>query len=413
MKRRQTRGKRGFAKRAGLRPLRILFCAAVLGATGFLLFFSGCGGKRPPVPASPPVGSVHKPPVQPSLAGGNGPRVRILLREGFKSLAIRNSSLAEEVEVRVRSGKVEFFKVSGKRQQLLQSGSGSRLDPAKGHFLLLDRTPYRGAIEVFINPLRVPVAVNELPLEDYLRSVIPKELNPRRFPAQSVQAQAIAARTYAWSFLHRYASRGFDLYSDHRSQIYQGVQSENELADEAVRKTMGVVALYKGQLIEALYSSTCGGRTEGAEFLNGHSVPYLRGGDSCPDDNSPYHSWKEQIPASRIETNLGIGELKKVEILSKTHAGRASEMLFEGTKGSRKIKGYQIRSVLGIRSNYIVKLDVSKSGGRIKEIRIQGHGWGHGIGLCQYGAAELASRGESHEKILKYYYHGIDLEKRY
>jgi stage II sporulation protein D len=138
---------------------------------------------------------------------------------------------------------------------------------------------YRGRLEVFANTRGSLTVVNVIPLEDYVRGVVPNELSPGGWPElEALKAQAVAARTYAVSNLGRFAVEGYDLTPDTRSQVYGGRTTEHTLTDRAVFETRGRVATYQGRPINALYTSTCGGRTEDAEnIFGGDAPPYLRG----------------------------------------------------------------------------------------------------------------------------------------
>ncbi|MGH9941577.1 MAG: SpoIID/LytB domain-containing protein [Pyrinomonadaceae bacterium] len=139
--------------------------------------------------------------------------------------------------------------------------------------------PYRGRLEVFTNLKGALTVVNVVALEDYVRGVVPNELSPDGYPAlEALKAQAVAARTYAFRHLGQFVAAGFDLLPTTRSQVYGGVATEHPLATRAVEETHGIVATYEGRPIDALYTSTCGGRTEDAEIIfGGELVPYLRG----------------------------------------------------------------------------------------------------------------------------------------
>ena len=147
------------------------------------------------------------------------------------------------------------------------------------HPVRFNEKPYRGRLEVFPNTKGGLTVVNVLSLEDYVRGVVPNELSPGGWPElEALKAQAVAARTYAVSNLGRFAAQGYDLTPDTRSQVYGGRSTEHPLTDRAVFETHGRVITYKGAPINALYTSTCGGRTEDAENIFGGSpVPYLRG----------------------------------------------------------------------------------------------------------------------------------------
>jgi stage II sporulation protein D len=141
-----------------------------------------------------------------------------------------------------------------------------------------DDRPYRGRIEVFTNTRGALTVVNVLGLEDYVKGVVPNELSAGGFPLlEAHKAQAIAARTYALRNRGQFMSQGYDLLPTTRSQVYRGLVSENALSSRAVDETRGIVATFDGEPINALYTSTCGGRTEDAANIFDNAVPYLKG----------------------------------------------------------------------------------------------------------------------------------------
>src|SRR5438552_1006074 len=149
--------------------------------------------------------------------------------------------------------------------------------------------PYRGRIEVFATPRGALTVVNVIGLEDYVRGVIPNELSAGGFPAlEAHKAQAIAARTYALKNRGQFASEGFDLLPTTRSQVYRGLSSENSLSSRAVDETRGMIATYQGEPINALYTSTCGGRTEDSENIFIDAVPYLRGRECAAEGKAAF-----------------------------------------------------------------------------------------------------------------------------
>jgi peptidoglycan hydrolase-like amidase len=146
--------------------------------------------------------------------------------------------------------------------------------------------PYRGKIEVFANTHGSVTVVNVIGLEDYVRGVVPNELS---YPAlEALKAQAIAARTYAVKNRAQFASEGFDLLPTTRSQVYRGLSSETSLTSQAVDQTRGIIATYNGDPINALYTSTCGGRTEDAENIFNEAIPYLRGRECAAEGKSAF-----------------------------------------------------------------------------------------------------------------------------
>jgi stage II sporulation protein D len=158
---------------------------------------------------------------------------------------------------------------------IIPAGDHARIDGAPAP-LEIDGRAYRGALDIFANARRTLTVVNELPLETYLRGVVPNELSPTTFgQIEALKAQAVAARTYIYRNLGQYAAEGYDVCATDACQVYFGALTEHALSDQAIAETRGVIATYDGAPINALYSSTCGGRTEDAENIFGEAVPYL------------------------------------------------------------------------------------------------------------------------------------------
>ncbi|MGH9970525.1 MAG: SpoIID/LytB domain-containing protein [Pyrinomonadaceae bacterium] len=191
-------------------------------------------------------------------------------------------------------------------------------DEAKAPVRFNDR-PYRGRIEVFTNPRGMLTVVNVLGLEDYVRGVVANELSPGGYPAlEALKAQAIAARTYALRNRGQFLSQGFDILPTTRSQVYRGLLSEHPLSSRAVEETRGLVATYNGEPINALYTSTCGGRTEDVENIFNQAVPYLRGHECGAESNATLASFTirstREPPELREEKNLPLA--RDVALLS-------------------------------------------------------------------------------------------------
>ena len=166
--------------------------------------------------------------------------------------------------------------------------------------------PYRGRLEVFTNQRGMLTVVNVIGLEDYVRGVVPNELSPGSYGAiEALKAQAVAARTYAIGNRNNFASQGFDLLPTTRSQVYGGLSTEHPLATRAVEETRGIIATYQGEPINALYTSTCGGRTENAEnVFEGDTVPYLRGRECAPEGRAAF------VPFT-IKTSRDVADIRE------------------------------------------------------------------------------------------------------
>jgi stage II sporulation protein D len=158
---------------------------------------------------------------------------------------------------------------------VIPAGAPVRIAPPAA-LLEIETRAYRGALEVFGNSRRTLTVVNELPLETYLRGVVPNELSPAAFgQLEALKAQAVAARTYIHRNIGQFKNEGYDICATDACQVYFGALTEDPLATQAIEETRGVIAVYQGKPINALYSSTCGGRTEDAEHIFNEKIPYL------------------------------------------------------------------------------------------------------------------------------------------
>ncbi|MCI0586909.1 MAG: SpoIID/LytB domain-containing protein [Planctomycetes bacterium] len=264
---------------------------------------------------------------------------------------------------------------------------------------------YRGAIRVRAwshGGIRV---LNLLPLEDYLRGVVGAEIGPAS-PAAALDAQAIAARTYALNALP------YGPLSDGTgSQVYGGIGREDPRVDGAVERTRGRVLLWRGKPLPAYYHSTCGGRTSDAREIFGIRAIRPLGGAECGFcGGSRFYRWEARLPkesVARLASEIGVGaRLLSLRPVDLDPAGRWRAVEFEGDKARSRRSGRELRSrvnqIAGSERVRSTLLEEAKIEG--EELRIVGRGWGHGVGMCQVGAIALARSGESADSILARYY---------
>lgn len=184
--------------------------------------------------------------------------------------------------------------------------------------------PYRGRIEVFANTRGALTVVNVLGLEDYVKGVVPNELSAGGFPQlEAHKAQAIAARTYALRNRGQFSSQGYDLLPTTRSQVYRGLTSENALSSRAVDETRGLIATYDGEPINALYTSTCGGRTEDSENIFNDAVPYLKGRECAAEGHAALASFivKTTREPAELKEEQNLPVARDVALLSLQNFG--------------------------------------------------------------------------------------------
>jgi len=378
--------------------------------------FQGCGGTR----RTPTVSSTRDKGPEPVVSPIPVGNIRVLLLEDFDSCEIDGLAEGSGFLLEESQGEVRLVSLKGTDRDVVRQGSGFRLKPESDGFIRINGKAYRGDVEVFVNPLGTAVVVNELPIEEYLKGVVPLELGPVTFPyIEALSTQAIAARTFAVVHLGTWASRGFDLYGDTRSQVYGGLTAEQPLSDQAINKTEGLVSTYQRVPIVSLYSSTCGGVTEAFDLIfRGGAIDYLEGGVTCFDQDSRYYSWVQNIEVDEIQESLNryaaVGRLVKLLPIAYGKSERTVEMEFVGSTGTKVLKGNDIRFALGLRSNLITDMDtIEGSDGYIRQVRVEGRGWGHGVGLCQMGAVDLARKGRTFDEILRHYYPGTAIVKWY
>jgi stage II sporulation protein D len=285
--------------------------------------------------------------------------------------------------------------------------------------------------------------INLVGMEDYLKGVVPSEM-PWRFAAEALKAQAVAARTYALSNINHHRKDGFDLCAEQHCQVYGGIEAEKEEASRAVEETAGLVMRTEKGLVPAYFHSTCGGYTEDASSAwEGSASTVKRVSDVVPKsgsslildkeedferflkeppeaycEHSPLFRWQRNYSREELQKKLGekFGDLVYISVKKRTPGGRVSQLLLKGTKAERLLKGQEIRRFFGeqpwkgLPSTFFFVSEQSpqsKEGGNPgvpEEFNFTGAGWGHGVGMCQYGADGMAKRGSDFKSILKHYY---------
>jgi stage II sporulation protein D len=208
-----------------------------------------------------------------SASAGSGPSANANTNTGIKNTVMTGAVPPPAVDPNLREVVVSGASEAAKFSSLKPVAFGSineRTTPVR-----VNGKAYRGRIEVFVNDRGSLTVVNVVALEDYLKGVVPNELGLPAIEAE--KAQAVAARTYAVANINQFGKQGFDLLPTTRSQVYRGYSSESQMGSLAVEQTRGIVATYHGKPINAMYTSTCGGRTENSENIFEFAEPYLRG----------------------------------------------------------------------------------------------------------------------------------------
>jgi len=320
--------------------------------------------------------------------------------------------------------------------------AGDRVDviPRGRSVMVFKGTAYPGYFRVIWSGSRIAV-INVVPLETYLESVVPNELGakaPEEFAA--LEAQAVAARTYALGRMRMREKEVFDVYAGVQDQVYRGLGPENRLASSAVRKTRGMVLSFGGDLADAYYCASCGGHTSDVRLAwpRRRDAVYLHGvrdarGDGAFCREGRYFRWRYSYSGRELGEILRkmlpkylkvpperVGYLKDVRITRRSPSGRVVEIEIETSEGTYRARGDRIRWILPadfergrILPSTMFDFEKRKSGGRLTFLSIVGGGNGHGVGMCQNGALGMARKGYTFEMILEHYYPGCRVEKRY
>ena len=389
------------------------------------------------------------------------PQMRVLLKQGARV------TLRADGDQPMR---VQGLAASEQRLQRLQldlqqlpPGVVVRVENDDPRGIWLGQRRYRGTLLIQSHAGQLQV-VNQLGIETYLASVVGSEM-PHTWPQAALRAQAVAARTYALK--QRGRGTGWDVKATVASQVYRGVESETDSTREAVRSTRSLVLVHGGRLIDAVFHSSAGGVTEASGMVWRQQLPYLV---SVPDhdQHSPVHRWQERFDAVSLRQRLPeIGGLVSVEVLTRSGSGRVRQARIRGSQGVLVLTGTELRRRLGLKSTLVdfemvsavqrpapeplptivdTRPATASSVSRIDRITasvasarpavtpvlqspvpsllpsgprprpaaglqllVRGQGYGHGVGMSQWGAHGLAEQGADFRTILQHYYRGSEV----
>lgn len=356
------------------------------------------------------------------------------------------------------SGKVIFL-YTGKEMEIIAKDQDK--DPV---LLEYNGTKYRGNIILKIQEDGSIGVINRNLFDYYLYSVVASESSPS-WPVEALKAQAVASRNYAMLNIGKHEKNGYDLCNTQHCQVYKGYDREHKNTNEAVDQTKGKLLFYEGELAQTFYHSSSGGHTENSENIWSEIIPYIRGVEDSFSLGSPNDNWiseldKEFINKKLVENNINIGEILDIIPFEFSEFDRVIKIELIGSKGSTVLEKEKIRYVFGTsniksiwynvktesdinifdmnQNNIIIKkangLNLLSSSGLRKitsndeSITIKGlfnsiqynvvpekyifagKGWGHGLGMSQYGAKGMAERGYNYAEILEYYYKGTKVQ---
>ena len=368
--------------------------------------------------------------------------VTVKSEEGFETELAED--LGTELIAKLSEGIITLFGPDGETV-VYEGVEGAEVKAvARNSVVTVEGKDYRGNVIFRPHDGKITV-INEISLDDYVRGVVAGEM-PSSWHTEALKAQAIAARCYALKSLGKHSDFGFDLCTTTNCQVYGGIASEKDSTNRAVEETLGIVAAYDNKVVDTLFYSSNGGYVEAAENVWGGKYPYFQTfkDEYEKTDEIPGAVWTVEFSPEKIKEELAgngvdIGDIVNMEVTKTSESGRVLEVKITGTKGTKSYtKGYT-RTFLGLKSQlytitapkgseihclsaegqtkitgeyYILTAEgidtrVAKPGSG--NYVISGRGYGHGVGMSQWGARYMSEQGLTCEDIIKYYYKGAEL----
>lgn len=290
------------------------------------------------------------------------------------------------------------------------------IEPSNNGYVWIEDRWYRGRTLLIADKSGL-TAVNYVDLEQYLYSVLGAEMNGS-WPQEALKAQAVAARTYALYKRQEGQSAYYDLDDTQASQVYKGLETESSGTYAAVDTTAGQVLTYNGQMILAAFHSASGGHTENVEDVWTEPLPYLRGVPDY-DQGAPVFEWTKTFSRAELSGLIsGVGNVTSLTPQRTTPHGSVITLKVVGDRGSKVVSGDALREVLGLKSTRFTVVPqygnvatTGQPGQAPTAFQIKGRGFGHAVGMSQWGAYNLAKQGYSYQQILLHYYQGANLAK--
>lgn len=264
---------------------------------------------------------------------------------------------------------------------------------------------YRGSLRLIARDGVIRV-VNVLDLESYLRGVVPSEMQAS-WHVEALKAQAVAARTY--TLVNLSPQSDYDVCATDDCQVYGGMDAEHPATDQALLATEGQVLTYQGDFARTYYHADSGGVIASSAEVWGGELPYLQTFQDVVSDG-PHRRWTLRLEPARVAQGLnpiglGVGSVQGMRVLQASASGRVLRAEVWGSAGRSTLSGATLRQQLrswGLKSTRFVMTG---------DLSVSGEGWGHGVGMSQYGARALAEAGYSYSQILRFYYPDTQIQR--
>ncbi|KPK97674.1 MAG: hypothetical protein AMJ95_07730 [Omnitrophica WOR_2 bacterium SM23_72] len=274
-------------------------------------------------------------------------------------------------------------------------------------FISVNDRLFRGEIHFLRGKKDTLTVVNRIDIEDYVKGILYHEAS-HYWPMEALMAQAVVSRTYVLYQMEKNKAKDFDVTSDIYSQVYGGRTSERYRTNRAVEQTKGKILNFKGKVFPTFFSATCGGHTEASFALWKIDIAPLKGVVCGFCKDSPHFRWHYVLTLDEIQEKLeqgGIqtGPIKYLAISGRNESGRVRDLKIITADREMKVAAKDFRNLIGVNIIRSTRFNVNVVN---QDAVFEGTGWGHGVGLCQWGAYFMAKQGRTHEQILKYYYPG-------
>lgn len=271
-------------------------------------------------------------------------------------------------------------------------------------------------IRVCVKKTKNGSIIETLDLERYVMGVLSKEMGPD-WPEEALKAQAVVSRTFAVCMANENREKGipYDIENSIFHQVYQGTDCEK--IERAVKETEGEILTYNGSIVKVFFHSTCGGKTAKTSDVWGKDYPYISSVDDPYCHSSSYYSWSKKISGEEISRIFNI-PVENIDIIEKDESGRIKSLRLKGKDGKIiYLTGHRFRMMVNEGKNVFfnspdiipsTNFYVRKEG---NYFIFTGKGYGHGVGMCQWGARKMAEEGANYRQILKFYFPKMELAK--
>lgn len=388
--------------------------------------------------------------------------------EGFQVGYMQDNSFVSSYNVPTQDFTVDYLAASSLNVNGTPTdipNGNFALFPTNGGIVKIDGTAYRGGVEIIPASGGGLTVINFVNINDYIAAVVGKEMSPS-WHIEALKAQAVCARSYTISTWNKHSSLGFNLCATQDCQAYPGVSGEDEKTLQAAHETKDQILTFEGAVASTLYSSSNGGSSAYSKYVWGTDFPYLQAVEDIYEnpDEATYTPWQvtltnDEINAKLKEKEINIGNVYDMKVTGADEYGRSYKVTIYGDNGTYDLVNDKTRTFFGLRSQkYTIASSSSnapelyaKSGGNVSKLSsynlrnssgisnaanklyiktsssvtehtlsdtsipngtyvLNGAGWGHGVGMSQWGAKAMADKGFAYNEILNFYYSGTALE---